>query len=371
MALHPTVINSVSHPAPKGTILPASLRKRRLREWIVCCGLVLLGVGARSAGDPDEPPVANQPPGFNGAIGEFRDFATRATPTVLAVGDPLTLTVRITGSAKRPVPRPSLRRLPEFNRQFVIEDLPGPDATTRQGVWEFRYTLKPKPLSPPVQEIPALRFDYYKPGVMPREKGYRTKYAAAIPLTVQPRKEVQATDIQGAGTPIAQPETLYKLVEGPEVVLRQDVPFVIPSPMYLILIFPGVPAVCIGWYWWWRQAFPDATRLTRRRQSQAARRAIHDLETVVRQASGGEGERVARILTGYLRHRWGLAAAEPSPQEVAVLLEQHGCTQACAQQAASFYESCDVARFAPRLDVAATDLAGDAVRLIRDLEDQP
>jgi len=350
------------------TIIMNSLR-RRSRNACILVALGLLTLGAGPADEADEPPVANQPPNFNGAVGNFRDFTTHADPTTLSVGDPLTFTVRITGVAQRPVPRPSLRRLPEFTRRFLVEDLPGPEPIPRQGVWEFRYRLKPRPLNPPVKEIPALRFDYYKPGVLPREKGYRTKYADAIPLTVQPRAEVQPADIQGGAPPAAPPETLYEIAEGPHAVLRRDEAFALLGPAVLILLFLGAPILCLGWYAWWRQTYPDAARLVLRRQSRAARRALHELETLG--PSAGKGEAIAAILTSYLRYRWDLTAAEPTPQEVAAHLEHHGCPEACARQAAAFYQTCDIARFAPGPEHSADDLSAAAVHLIRILEDQP
>jgi hypothetical protein len=282
----------------------------------------------------------------------------------------LIFTVRIAGSARRPLPRPPLRRLPEFTQRFIIEEIPGPEPQAGEGVWEFRYRLRPRPLTPPVKEIPALRFDSYKPGVIPREKGYRTKYAEAIPLTVLPRSEVQPTDIQGA-VPAVLPEALYKLVEGPDAVLRRDEPFALPGPVGLVLVFLGVPILCLAWHALWRYSYPDAARQARHRQSRAARKALLALETAAHQATPAASAPVAAIVTDYLRHRWALSAAEPTPQEVATHLEQHGCAGPCARQAAEVYQALDIARFAPASPRPADDLTVAAVRLIRTLEDQP
>jgi hypothetical protein len=349
----------------------APVRERRRNVWLFVCGFLLTAVGAASADDSDEPPVANQPPNFNGAVGDFTKFTTHADPTTLPVGDPLTFIVHIAGSAQRPVPRPPLRRLPEFTQRFVIEDLRGPESKAGQGVWEFRYRLKPKPLNPPVSAIPALRFDYFKPKVLPREKGYRTKYAEAIPLTVLPRPEVQPADIQGAAEPAALPEELYELVEGPDAVLRREEPFALPGPIVLILVFLGMPALCVAWYALWRYCDPDAARLTQHRQSRAARKALQALETTGHRTSPAQSERVATVLTDYLQHRWDLTAAEPTPQEVVAHLEHLGCSEPCVRQAAEFYQACDIARFAPEPALSPDGLTATAVRLIRTLEDQP
>jgi hypothetical protein len=315
--------------------------------------------------------VANQPPNFNGAMGNFREFTTRAEPTTLQDGDSLIFTVRIAGSSSRPVPRPPFQRLPEFTSRFVIEELLSPEASTGEGVWEFRYRLRPKPLTPPVKEIPSLRFDYFKPDVVPREKGYRTKYADAIPLTVHPRSEVQREDVRGGAVRAAPPEGMYEIVEGADAVLAVQAPFALPGPEWLILVFLGMPALCVGWYGWWRHAYPDAARLANRRQSRAARKALVALESATQGAVAEKADFVVDVVNGYLHIRWGLSAAEPTPEEVARHLEERGCPRACAQQAALLYQTCDVARFAPEHPAEERNLTASADYLIRSLEDQP
>src|SRR5262249_56840941 len=67
----------------------------RRNRWIVCALCFLLLGAGRPVDDADEPPVANQPPNFNGAVGIFKDFTSHAAPTTLAVGDPPTFPLPI------------------------------------------------------------------------------------------------------------------------------------------------------------------------------------------------------------------------------------------------------------------------------------
>src|SRR5207245_10768263 len=98
---------------------------------------------AGDEGTSGEPPLAGRPVNFSGAVGTFRVSMT-AEPTVLQAEDPLVLTVRITGSGDlQQVQRPDLRRLANFSKRFLIEnlgqrDLPG--EKTR----EFTYQLRPR-----------------------------------------------------------------------------------------------------------------------------------------------------------------------------------------------------------------------------------
>jgi hypothetical protein len=345
---------------------------RRL-TWLAICLCALAGtplpVSAQPDDDPDEPPVVGQPAGFNGAVGVYK-VATTAEPTDLQAEDPLTLTVRITGSGspRHPPQRPPLRRLPEFTRRFVIEDLPGPSPTASPAVWEFRYRLKP--LNPTVKEIPALRFDYFKPGVIPREKGYRSTYAPAIPLTVRPRAQVQPADIQGAA-PVAHPEALYELAEDPAAVLGHAEPFALPAGWLVALMLLLPPVLCAGWYAGWRLRYPDTVRLARRRQSRAARQALQALEGIRPDHPGSLAWQVGAVVADYLRQRWDLAAVEPTPAEVADHLKQLGCAGSLADQAAAFFRACDTARFAPDHAAGPEDWKAAAAQLITALEDQP
>src|SRR5262249_33082171 len=158
---------------------------------------------------------------------------------------------------------------------FVIDDLPGPTHQAEERTWVFRYRLKPRNAN--VTEVPALRFDYYRPGMIPPEKGYQATYTKVIPLTVKPRSSVEATEARGPSGPPRLPEAFYQVGEAPAAVLRQEEPFTWPGPLSLAVLLLLPPALCAGWYGLWHRRYPDAARLARQRQSRAARQALHAL----------------------------------------------------------------------------------------------
>src|SRR5437588_324538 len=175
------------------------------------CALVIVmsvfcGLGTRACAgksketDPIEPPVAGQPVNFSGAIGSYA-ISMQAEPTALEAEERILLKVRIavtgTGSLHQ-IERPDLRKLPQFNKRFEIEngaahDLP--KAKTR----EFEYRLRPR--NAEVKQIPALPFVYFNPDILPAAKGYQWAYASAIPLTVKPRSAVTSAQVQAASAP--------------------------------------------------------------------------------------------------------------------------------------------------------------------------
>jgi hypothetical protein len=331
--------------------------------WLL---LVPQGVPGRE-GRADEPPIAGQPQDFSGAVGSYR-IAMAAQPTELQAEDPLILTVRITGSgpAQHHPRRPDLRKRAAFARRFHIENLPDAPSQPQPGVWEFQYRLKP--LRPDVREIPALRFDYYKPGTIPREKGYRATYARAIPLRLLPRAEVTAEDVQGPLPAQPIPDRLYQITRGPETVLQRQSVGAFPTVALLAILLVAPPLLCAIGYAAWRYFYPDAARRARRQQSRAAREALAAIRATEDKRLDDPGRTVAEIMTAYLRRRLDFSAAEPTPAEVAVLLAERGAGPDLVGRAGAFFQACDAARFGPEQPDGRDHLHASARDLILVLE---
>jgi hypothetical protein len=325
-------------------------------------------VWALAGADADvQPPVAHQPPNFTGAVGNYR-IAMRATPTEVQAEDPILLTVTITGSGRLDtVVRPDLRKLPQFAKQFHIEDGPQRDLP-KTNAREFDYRLRPR--SPAVKEIPSLPFVFFKPGFVPAYKGYQTRSAPAIALTVRPRAEVPSTAVQGPSPPIQAPEELYQLVPA-ERLLRREEQFALPGPGGLAGLLLGPPVLCLAWYAVWRRRHPDEARHLRQRHSGAANQALRALHALDRRQPKDAAVKGAHILAEYLRQRFDLAAAEPTPAEIADRLRRGGASAATAEKTAAFFRSCDAARFAPNGILGAADWPDAAAQLILALEAEP
>src|SRR5262245_40260511 len=100
-------------------------------------------VRAQEAGDL--PPKLGQPADFSGVVGTFQSRA-EAKPKTVAIEEPITLTITITGRAVAPhtPKRENLRLFPEGTlRDFFIE----PAGEQRaDGAWIFVYRLRPRHL---------------------------------------------------------------------------------------------------------------------------------------------------------------------------------------------------------------------------------
>lgn len=324
--------------------------------------MVLLALAAHLPGQAPapEPPVTGRPADFGGAIGSF-EITSRAVPTELQAEEPITFTIRITGTGNLDqLARPDLRRLPAFTKSFAIEE--GEDRyLPLEHVREFDYLLRPRFAG--VKEIPRLPFVYFRPGLVPEHLGYQTTYAPAVPVIVRPRSGVRPSDLRGGGAVPRVPELFYRLAEvrldGPEL------PRSFLSAPVLGLLFLAPPATCATWYLVWKRRNPSAARLARLRRSRAAQRALKQLDMTKGPEELG---RVLGIVTDYLGQRFDLQAAEPTPAEVEAQVRSAGVPGDLVAELAQLYRDADVVRFAPTSKRKASGWAEQAKPLIVALE---
>ncbi len=313
------------------------------------------GEGIPTVGRPVDLP-------FSEASGWF-EVRVRAEPTSLSVESPLTFTmvVRAVQPARQEPQRLDLRQLPEFAEAFYIDDVGEQAARPDARTWEFSYRLKPR--RPEVRAIPSVPFVYFNPYLLTTKKGFQVLYTDPIPLTVSPRETVQV--------PVRGPEGAFVLSTDSEV-WEHRMPWTPPSGTALAALALTPPLGCVVWYLAWRRLYPDAARLAGQRRSRAARRAIGALQGGGRLPLGPRAARMASIVADYLQQRLDWTVAEPTPREVAQLLEQRGCSASVVAQAVRFFEWCDSARFVPEEEspLAGAERKDVAVRLILAVESE-
>ncbi|MCS6851383.1 MAG: BatD family protein [Gemmataceae bacterium] len=320
--------------------------------------VVVLGWIGVAAPAVDEPPLVGQPAHFCGAIGARFGIAVRAEPTELTVEEPLRLTVVLeaAGGAARPPRRPRLETMRGFADRFYIEKNPSddPDRVHPNGQrWEFDYRLRPK--HPDVPAIPRVTVAYYRPGLVPPSRGYQTIASESIPLRVRPRPPTAAA--------IDAPAFLLEERLEPERWLRRA-PWPSLDPSWLLAAWLVPAGGCLAWYGLWRWRHPEAAWRARQRRSRAARQALAALRNGDGRSATGD------IVADYLRQRFDLPVAEPTPEEVAELLRRQGRSEEAVAWAYEFFRRWDERRFAGGAAAGAPpDLAADAAQLIALLED--
>ena len=335
----------------------------------VFCGAQKTLAQADHDADKVEPPVANQPQEFSGALGSYA-VTSQAEPTTVQAEDTIKFKVKVkvlgAGSSGQ-IKRPNLQRLPQFARQFAIKngaDRDLPDEKAR----EFAYELRPRNTA--VKQIPAVPFVYFNPRIRPATQGYQWAYAPAIPILAKPRTAVAPAEVQTTFPIKDLPESVYQYTTGPNVLLRQE-PFPWPGSILLSILALGPPALCAVWLALWQRAYPDAARVARQRRSRAARQALAALQTLGKSEPEGQAQQAKEIVVAYLQERLDFHVLEPTPEEVAAHVRQAGSAPEIVAEAGRFFAACDAARFADLRQPLPESSTAAAADLVRHLEDQP
>jgi hypothetical protein len=132
-----------------------------------------------------QPPIVGRPVDFSGAIGGPFVVTMSIEPRDVAIEEPFTVTLRIVGSGNlNEIARPALGKLDAF-RPFAVDDV---DDTFTDGTppnRTFRYRLRAR--SDKVAQIPAFKFVYFNPAIVPASRGYQTTYAESVKLAIKPQ----------------------------------------------------------------------------------------------------------------------------------------------------------------------------------------
>ena len=139
-----------------------------------------------------ELPAAGRPEDFTGLVGEYR-IETSAGPADVNVGDPITLTIRVSGPEYLDnVDLPPLEEQAELARDFKIPKDMAPGKVEGH-VKVFTQTVRA--VSADVSRIPPVRLSYFNTTT----GRYETATSKPIPLTVRMTKVVTAQDAEGHG----------------------------------------------------------------------------------------------------------------------------------------------------------------------------
>lgn len=319
----------------------------------------------------EELPRAGRPADFSGLVGRYK-IAVQATPTEMNVGDPITLTLRISGpSYLDNVELPPLENQAALARDFKIPQEMAA-GVVEGGAKSFTQTIRPNHSD--VREIPPVELSYFDP-----ETGrYATAATAAIPLTVKGTRILTARDAEGLpgagaiqsgiesreggiGHNYEGPDVLVDQAFGPNAWLR--------SPAWLVAL--GVPPLVyfglLGFVLFvrWKEADPAARR---------ARRAFRQLSKDLGSLKAGNTDEyysaVLEALRRYLGGKLALPAGAVTFADVRPSLEQRGVDEETIRTLGQLFERCEAGRYAGVAfgDQEPSALAQTAREIARKLE---
>lgn len=129
-------------------------------------------------------PTENVPAGFSGAVGSYAMQATIG-PTNVAVGDPITIKVQITGQgALDTLSLPPIDFGPDFKIYPATSKTQPTDQLGIEGTKNFEFVVIPQKAD--LKNLPAIQISYFDPA----QKSYQTLVKEPVAITVRPSQAV-------------------------------------------------------------------------------------------------------------------------------------------------------------------------------------
>jgi len=312
-------------------------------------------------------PRTNVPPTFGGAVGTF-NMSVTVGPTNVAVGDPITVKVTLTGQGLlEGINLPSQPAWSDFKVYTPNTKFDPADQFGLSGTKSFEQVVIPQ--SAEVKSLPAFQFSFFDPNL----RTYRTLSGAPTPLLVRPVAAM--ANLPGTAPAPAQPA-----VTNDEIIHIK--PFLSASPV------SGAPLLTQPWFLglqvvplatWLslfvvrrrREALANNPRL--RRQLEVQRKIESGLTELRAHAAERQSEQFFALAFRLLQERLGERLDLPAnaiteaviderlrPRNVPepLLTELHELFQACNQaRYARERSSQELASFIPRLEKALSESA--------------
>jgi hypothetical protein len=318
-------------------------------------------------------PSAGRPASFSGAVGRFQ-IDVAATPTVLKVGDPLTVTVtvRSAGDSLLETVRPlRLQDQAALAQDFKIYT-DAPTVETGEDSKTFTYTLRPR--HPNVHALPPIELAYYDPDT----GRFQVRHSKPVPLRVEGASPLEASEVivtsevrptSTLGRQLA--EGLLANYTGAEVLVPQQAQIRITPVIGGLVVLPPVAYVLL---------LLSRQLVRRRRQDpgrqrsrKAVRTALAALRSLKNQQQASEAdicEGVHRTLTGYISDKLDLTGAGLTVGDVTRYLDNRGLEQDLIDQAEALLQRCDGVRYTPGTlaVMQLTELITDTESLVQRLE---
>jgi hypothetical protein len=314
-------------------------------------------------------PEKGRPPNFAGHIGEYH-IAASAAPTDVNVGDPITLTVTLSGPPYlEHVGLPRLSKQPSLARDFKI---PSDRAEGKVEGSKKVFTQTLRALRPDVKEIPPIELPYFDT----KDGTYEVARTDAIPLHVQKARIVTAADAEGpTPTEAASPLEGWKRgiaynYEGDDLLVnrRYGLSVWLRSPKWVTLW--TAPPLCY-------LALLGVVMVLRRRRADPAgaraRKAYGELSRTLQAArkAGGAAvaEQVLDALKAYLGDKLRRPARALTYKDVEGPLRSAGMQEEALARLKRLFQRCEAGRFAGQVDqAAAEELVPECLTLARQIE---
>ena len=315
-------------------------------------------------------PAENVPPNFNGAIGEYT-MAVTAGPTNVAVGDPITVRIQISGRGDLgSLTLPNQPAWHDFNLYPPTSSVATTDPLGLQGTKTFEEIVAPQ--NTDVHELPPFSFSYFDPDT----GGYRTLTEPSVALAV---RSAGATPVPTlAASPTANPQSPARRedilpIKDDLGALAQAGPPLIARPAFLAL--QSVPVLAwLAAFVWRRRTDNLANNPRLRRQRAVAALIASGLDDLKKYAAENKPDEffatLFRLLQEQLGERLDCPASAITESVVDERLAALGAPEPVLNGLRELFQLCNQARYAPiRGSAELNSVAGQFEKVIGGLRE--
>lgn len=289
-------------------------------------------------------PTENQPASFNGAIGNFT-MQFNAGPTNVAVGDPITLKVQISGRGSLDlISLPAQNDWREFKMYPATSKVESNDPLGLQGTKTFEQIVVPQ--NSEVKELPAFSFSFFDPG----QKKYRTLTHPAIPLVVRPTAATPQPTVFASNANVNEEQPAREIVHiKPQLGELQAVSAPLVRQPWFLILQGAAPLIWIASLILRKRKESLANNPQLRRQREVEQIVKRGLRELSNQAAANESERffatVFRLLQEQIGERLDLPASGITEEVVEEKLLPMGVSAATLATTQELFQTCNQARY--------------------------
>ncbi|MFZ4396365.1 MAG: BatD family protein [Kiritimatiellia bacterium] len=296
------------------------------------------------------PPETNRPDWFIGSVGTNLSVQAELDATICKVGDPLTLTLDVTGALSLGNMRPpQLNLQPGLNTDFRIYD-DNVEASAIPAGKRFRYRIRP--IREGTLELPPIQVAWFDTA----SRAYRT--ALTQPIPVQARANTQIiSEGTNASTHITRLAVERTTTTPSAITVVRDGSRgqpLLPSGLVMLTLLGSAP-LCLMLSWCGLLLYQHRDSLSAaHRRNRALPQALAALHAASL-APSPDAAAVGHLIRGFLAARLGVAGSALTAGDVVPLLQHNRVPDATATACGDLLARLDQALYRP--DTAGTGLA--------------
>ena len=291
-------------------------------------------------------PAEGAPANFNGAVGDY-SMAVTAGPTNVAVGDPITVRVQISGrGALDALTLPDQPAWRDFKAYPPTQNLKTTDQLGIEGVKTFEQIVTPQ--NTDVHELPAVSFSYFDP----EAKTYRTLTQPPVQLAVHSGGTTPAPMIaaaKSAGSQAPPPQDILPIKEQFGALAPAGPPL-LTRPAFLVAQSLPVLAFLAALVWRKRtDRLANNPRLRRQRRVAAlVQGGLNDLRRLAAENHSAEFfSTLFRLLQEQLGERLDCPSSSITEAVIDERLVRLGTPETTLAGLRELFQLCNQARYAP------------------------